>query len=233
MKEDDVFAENFKDMTELEAQGYKVREASKLMLRDAINSNKKTTVDSTKRIPTGSGFTQNFGGGRYKTKSGDYQFDENQKDTTDEERYKNFEKRNLPTFIANYVKSGKGTEEQAVAFYKSERGKESMQKGFNMYYDKSPNVVGVTVSSTQKQDDLNPSALVKDSKGDEIEFVPVRYNINSETNKPTSVYGFKRVKVKQGDKMITELEATTIPYNINTKGVNAVAPDLANLYKER
>ena len=62
MKEDDVFAENFKDMTELDAQGYKVKEASKLMLRDAVNSNKKTTVDSTKRIPTGSAFTQNFGG---------------------------------------------------------------------------------------------------------------------------------------------------------------------------
>jgi hypothetical protein len=60
MKEDDVFAESFKDMTELEAQGYKVKEASKLMLRDAVNSNKKTTVDSTKRIPTGFNFTNNF-----------------------------------------------------------------------------------------------------------------------------------------------------------------------------
>lgn len=66
MKEDDVFAESFKDMTELEAQGYKVKEASKLMLRDAVNSNKKTTVDKTTKIPTGFNFTNNFqstGGG--------------------------------------------------------------------------------------------------------------------------------------------------------------------------
>jgi hypothetical protein len=60
MKEDDVFAENFKDMTELEAQGYKVREASKLMLRDAINSNKKTTVDKTTKVGTGFQFNNNF-----------------------------------------------------------------------------------------------------------------------------------------------------------------------------
>jgi hypothetical protein len=60
MKEDDVFAESFKDMTELEAQGYKVKEASKLMLRDAVNSNKKTTVDKTTKIPTGFNFTNNF-----------------------------------------------------------------------------------------------------------------------------------------------------------------------------
>jgi hypothetical protein len=60
MKEDDVFAESFKDMTELEAQGYKVKEASKLMLRDAVNSNKKTTVDKRTRIPTGFNFTNNF-----------------------------------------------------------------------------------------------------------------------------------------------------------------------------
>lgn len=193
----------------------------------------KNEKDITKNPSKGGGFTQNFGGGRFKTKSGDYQFNDNQEDTTDEQRYKNFVDGNKPMLVAEYVKSGKGTKKEAIAFYESDKGKESLRKGFDLYYSKSPNVVGVTISSTERQDDLNPSTLVKDSKGQSLEFVPVRYNINKEQNKPTSIYGYKRVKTKQGDKMVTELEATTIPYNINTVGVNAIAPDLADLYKKQ
>ena len=229
-----AYQESFKSLTPLEAQQFVAQEAAKIMLERAMTTNKLKTVDKTTKIPTGAGIEMNFGGGRYKTKSGDYQFDENQKDTTDEQRYDNYVSRNMPTFIANYVKEGKGTEKDAKAYYQSDKGVESLRKGFELYYDKSPNVVGVTVSSTQKQDDLNPSVIVKDSQGKEIEFVPVRYNIDSENNKPTSVYGYKRKKVMNiYGKMVTELEATTIPYNINTKGVNAVAPDLADLYKKQ
>ncbi len=230
--DDLVFQENFKDLTPLQAQDFIAQRAADLMIEDAKNTNKLKTGDRTTRIPTGSNLEMNFGGGRYKTKTGDYQFDVNQKDTTDEQRYDNYLKRNLPTFIENYVKSGKGTEEEANAFYQTDAGKEGLKKGFEMYYDKSPNVVGVTVSSTQKQDDLNPSYPVIDSQGKAIDLIPVRWNINTETNKPTSVYGFKRVKKTVGNKSVTELEAVTVPYNINTKGLNAVAPDIANLYEE-
>jgi hypothetical protein len=60
--DDLVFQENFKDLTPLEAQDFIAQRAADLMLQDAINTNKLKKVDRTTKIPTGSAFTQNFGG---------------------------------------------------------------------------------------------------------------------------------------------------------------------------
>lgn len=201
--------------------------------RAAEAERSKNEKDITKQPSKGGSFIQNFGGGSYKTNTGNYEFIDNQLNTADKQRFTNFKNRQKENFIRAYDKKfGKGGAE----FYGSAKGEKFMLDRFHEYHPESERVIRVAFSQDPEKKNANPEQQVINSKGEAVTFIPKAYDIDARTNKIKNVYGVEVTETRSGDngEVVTKVQKeSSVPYNVNNKNLTAIATDMAKLYKDK